>query len=512
MIKNFKWLLLLSIGFVACTQDEEDISGILPEEPPVTAGSADFSNYVALGNSLTAGFSDGALFIKAQENSYAKLLADQFALAGGGEFKIPFMNDNVGGLLFGGSPNPSFGPRLIFNGSAPVPLPGGVPTTEAFNVIQGPFNNLGVPGAKSFHLIAPGYGNPANLPSAANPYFVRMASSPSTTVLADAMAQNPTFFSLWIGNNDVLGYALSGGDGTNPITDEATFTFAYSTLINTLTSGGAKGVVANIPDVRTIPHFRVVPFNPLNPNNPSFGPQIPVLNATFAQLNQAFAFLGVPERSIQFNTNSNSPVVIHDESLPNISTQLTAVLQAGGLDPLSAALFGSQFGQCRQAKSTDLLVLPASSVIGQLNNARFSSLVGMGVPAATAGQLSVNGVSFPLEDKWVLLPSEQQDISTATATFNSIIKNAAENADLAFVDAFALLTQLSTTGIRFDNFHMTNSFVTGGAFSLDGIHITARGNAYIANKFAEAINAKYGSTIRMNKMKDFPFHYPAILN
>lgn len=512
MIKNFKWLLLVSVGFVACTQDEVDTSGILPEEPPVIAGTADFSKYVALGNSLTAGFSDGALFIKGQENSYAKLLANQFELAGGGQFNIPLMNDNVGGLLFGGMANPSFGPRLIFNGAAPVPLPGGVPTTETFNVIAGPFNNLGVPGAKSFHLLAPGYGNPANLPAAANPYFVRMASNPATSVIADAMAQNPTFFSLWIGNNDVLGYALSGGDGTNPITDEPTFSFAINTLITTLTSGGAKGVIANIPDVKTIPHFKVVPFNPLSPSNPSFGPQIPALNATFAQLNQAFAFLGVPERSIQFNTDSNSPVVVHDESLTNISAQLTAVLQGGGLDPMTAALFGSQYGQCRQATPADLFVLPASSIIGQLNTARFAALVGMGVPAADAGQLSVNGVTFPLEDRWVLLPSEQAELAAATNTFNTIIRNATDNADLAFVDAFALLTQLSTTGIRFDNFHMTNSFVTGGAFSLDGVHITARGNAYIANKFAEAINAKYGSTLRMNKMKDFQIHYPPVLN
>jgi len=49
----------------------------------------------------------------------------------------------------------------------------------------------------------------------ANPYFVRFASSPSTTVIADAVAQNPTFFSLWIGNNDVLAYATSGGTGAN---------------------------------------------------------------------------------------------------------------------------------------------------------------------------------------------------------------------------------------------------------------------------------------------------------
>jgi hypothetical protein len=35
-------------------------------------------------------------------------------------------------------------------------------------------------------------------------------------VLAYAMSQKPTFFSLWIGNNDV-GYATTGGDGTDPL-------------------------------------------------------------------------------------------------------------------------------------------------------------------------------------------------------------------------------------------------------------------------------------------------------
>jgi len=47
----------------------------------------------------------------------------------------------------------------------------------------------------------------------ANPYFIRFASSPSTTVIADAAGQSPTFFTLWIGNNDVLSYATAGGDG-----------------------------------------------------------------------------------------------------------------------------------------------------------------------------------------------------------------------------------------------------------------------------------------------------------
>lgn len=507
MIKNFKWLLLVSLTFVACNSDDEGTSA---EDLPITAGSADFSTYVALGNSLTAGFSDGALFIAGQENAYPKLLADQFALAGGGEFKIPYMNDNFGGLLLGG--NIIAGTRLVFNGSAPVSLPGAVPTTEIGVPLTGPFNNLGVPGAKSFHLLAPNYGDVAGvLTGTANPYFVRFRSSASTSVIADAMAQSPTFFSLWIGNNDVLGYATTGGDGTNPITDEGMFTMAYNTLVTTLTSGGAKGVVANIPDVSTIPHFKVVPYNPLSPTNPAFGPQIPTLNATFASLNQAFAFLGVPERSIVFSTTAASPLVIHDESLPNIAAQLAQVLQAGGVPASTAGLLANQFGQSRQANADDLFVLPASSVIATLNQPYFNYLVGLGVPAATAGQLSVNGVTYPLQDKWVLLPSEQLEIKTATQNFNAIIKAAADQAGLAFVDANALLTQLANGGVRFDNYHMTSAFVQGGAFGLDGIHLTARANAYVANKFVEAINTTYGSTLRSYKPGDYPISYPASL-
>ena len=50
---------------------------------------------------------------------------------------------------------------------------------------------MGVPGAKSFHLVTPGYGSAANLATGkANPYFVRFATSATTTVLADAAAQN----------------------------------------------------------------------------------------------------------------------------------------------------------------------------------------------------------------------------------------------------------------------------------------------------------------------------------
>jgi hypothetical protein len=62
---------------------------------------------------------------------------------------------------------------------------------------------------------------------------------------------------LWIGNNDVLGYATTGGDGTDPRPAGAAgvgFDATYDALVNTLISGGLK-VVA--PYVNTLPFSRL---------------------------------------------------------------------------------------------------------------------------------------------------------------------------------------------------------------------------------------------------------------
>src|SRR6187431_687625 len=103
MIKNFKWLLLVSLSFVACNNnDDEDAAAA---ETPITSGSASFAKYVALGDSFAAGYSDGALFKAGQETSYPSILAQQFAEAGGGAFNVPFCgDDNLGGPLFAGTP------------------------------------------------------------------------------------------------------------------------------------------------------------------------------------------------------------------------------------------------------------------------------------------------------------------------------------------------------------------------------------------------------------------------
>ncbi|MEN8884880.1 MAG: G-D-S-L family lipolytic protein [Winogradskyella sp.] len=526
-MKNIKYIalsLLISVMF-SCENEEldalrnggNDDSGPLPE---LTAGTVDFSNYVAVGASFTAGFTDNGLFIASQENSFPNTLFKEFSKIGGGVFTQPWMSDNFGGLAAAGTRITQ--PRLVFGGAGPVPLESvigsvTVGTDIVLNNPTGPFNNLGVPGAKSFHLVAPGYGNLANFPAAANPYAVRLTgNTPNASVLDLAMAQNPTFFTLSeIGGNDVLGYATSGGDGSNPITDTATFDASLNALVAGLTANGAKGAIANLPNITSLSFFTTVPHNPLDPTNPAFGPQIPTLNATFASLNGAYAFLGVPERSIVYSETEASPVIINDESLPNIAVQLNAVLQGGGVDPLTAGLLANQFGQSRQATADDLLTLTSSTVIATLNEAYFNQLVTSGVPAATAGQLSINGVTFPLQDTFVLLPSEQQEIAEATDAYNSSISATASANGLALVDLNSVLDQASSTGISFDEYFLNTDLVFGGLVSLDGVHLTARGYALMANSFLEAIDATYGSNFaasgNMAKANDFDVAYSALL-
>ncbi len=494
-MKKFLALLpILGLFFISCEDDDTTIldDDMQMEEEPivVTSGSADFSTYVSLGNSLTAGFSDAALFIDGQEASFPNMLAGQFALAGGGAFNQPLMADNLGGMTLQG--NPIAGNRLIlsFASGSPAPVPvGGQGSTEISNVLSGPFNNMGVPGAKSYHLLAPGYGNLAGVPlGQANPYFARFASASDATILGDAAAQNPSFFTVWIGNNDVLGYVVAGGAGVDQtgnidpstyggsdISDPNVVAGSIQNILDVMTANGAKGAIANLPDVTTIPFLTTVPHNPV----PLDEATAALLNAAYAEYNQTMlAFstnlnpLGTPlispeeaqRRQISFAAGESNAVVILDEDL----TDLTAV---------SPALINM-----RQATVEDLVVLPASAFIGTLAN--------------PADPTSINGVAVPLADNWVLTPEEQATANAALVAYNQLIEQFATLYDLAFVDANSLLVGINQMGFPLaDGSVVTADFGTGGGFSLDGVHPSPRGYAILANAFAEAINAKYGSTL-----------------
>lgn len=510
-MKNYTYisLFLLSLGLISCDVNNE-LDEIQPEpvaEVALNTNGLDFSSYVSLGASFTAGFTDNALFIAAQENSFPNILANKF----GTSFAQPLMNDNIGGLLFAG--NVIQGPRLFFDGAGPAGLPAS-PTTEVTTPVSGSMNNYGIPGAKSFHLVTPGYGSLQGVPlGLANPYFARMASSSSATVLGDVMAQSPTFFTLSeVGGNDVLGYALSGGVGVDQIgnldpstyggadiTDPNVFGQVFTTMVSTLTSGGAKGVVATVPYITNLAHFTTVPYNPIPLDaataaavNTAYTPYNLGIQQAFGALvqlqlmSQEDAAAEIAKRTISFAAGQNAVVII-DEDLTN-------------LEAINPAFTGLK--QFRQATAEDLFVLPGSSFIGTL--------------ADPNNPLSVRGVGVALEDKWVITPEEQLSIKTATDAYNNIIEaTAASNPNVALVDLKSVLEEAST-GIMFDDYMLNTSLVTGGLISLDGVHLTARGYALMANEIMAAMDADFGTNFTsatggLAVAGDYPTNYSPTL-
>lgn len=405
------------------------------DEFKASAGSADFSNYISVGNSLTAGYADGALYHSGQANSYPSILAQQFKTVGGGNFVQPVVESEYGVLpgkfILGYSTN-----CLGETSLGPVPDSGPV---DGYGPVGYAVNNFGVPGAKTFHLLAPGYGNPAGVPvGLANPYYARFASADDANVIADAVAQNASFFSLWIGNNDVLGYATSGGLG-DTITGQQSFAFYMNAITGSLAANGAKGVIANLPGITGAAFFNTIPYNGL----------VLTEQAQVDGLNAAYAPLG-----ITFNLGQN-PFIIADATAP------------GGM---------------RQIKETEMVLLTTP---------------GDSLRCAGWGSLT------PIPDQYTLSDTEIANINSAIDGYNATIKTMADTYNLAFVDINSYFKTVEK-GVTYDGESFTVTFVTGGTFGLDGIHLTKKGYALVANQFIMAINNKYGATIPQVSVTDYP--------
>jgi hypothetical protein len=510
MKKYLKFLPLLALGFVSC---EPELDNPIDQAGFYTNGEADFANYVALGNSLTAGYADGGLYITGQENSYPNIMAQQFSLVQEtGAFTQPLMADNAGGLLMGGTQITDNRRVLAVGATGPSPqiYTGMAPTTDITNVLSGPFNNMGVPGAKSFHLLAPGYGNIGGVAvGTANPYFVRFASSTQTTILADAVAQNPSFFSLFIGNNDVLSYATSGGIGMdqtgnldpssygpNDITDPQVFASVYSQIVTAMVGTGAGGVLMNIPDVTTIPYFTTIPNNALVLDAATAANLTGFFQAVAGIFTQGAMMDGASMEQAQALAAQYALTFTEGPNRFLIDVPASQANPLGFRQMTQQELLVLTINQqdLKQGYGSVVLTPEVMEVLGLLQQG--------GQPSAEQAQLVLGAVSG-IDDKDVLDNQEIQAVAVATASYNANIKALAEANGLAFVDINAFLTQVANGGIPYDAGTLTSVFATGGAFSLDGVHPTPRGYAAMANLIIDKVNQTYSSTVPKVNVGDY---------
>ncbi|HEX3129301.1 MAG TPA: SGNH/GDSL hydrolase family protein [Thermoanaerobaculia bacterium] len=226
----------------------------------VDTGSADFTRYVSIGDSLTAGFMSGSLNQPSQQNSYPVLIYRQATGLSTG-FEQPLVSA------------PGIPAALELRSLSPLiiaPKPGsGAPLNLN---LQRPYNNLAVPGADVHDVVATVTDN-----GGLHDLILRKLG----TQLQQAAFLHPTFTTIWIGNNDVLAAATSGRviEGVT-ITPVAQFEADFKTVVATIASTGSKMAIANIPDVSGIPFVNTIATFVVNPVThqpvPLLGPNGPL--------------------------------------------------------------------------------------------------------------------------------------------------------------------------------------------------------------------------------------------
>lgn len=492
----------------SCKQEVIELQTIhIPIPPPcpdgASPGTADFTKFVAIGSSYTAGFQAGALFDDGQNNSLPAILNKQFECVGApATFNQPTIHSALGYNIFV-TPNPDasnhiFGRFLLqYNGAiSPLPTPqlsdvAALPNPSvnpAFIYGNGStkaaLNNFGVQAIVLGQALIPQTGAwaGAGVDPRFNPFYGRWAypGTGTSTIIGDAAAAGGSFFMFWLGMDDFLLYAAYGGDPNKaPLTSSGAFAGQYGAAVGSLLGSNAnlKGVVANFPDIFMMPHFTAVPWNAIE-FVVGDQPIIDQINAGYKPYNDGLdAFFGGglitaaerDKRKIHFVIGKNGSV-IEDETLTDLS--------------------GYGLPSIRHATASDIFPLAAGSVLGT---------------EATPGNPSTTwGVSKALTDQYALIPTEIAAIVAARTAFNATIKDyaTANSTRLAFADVDAAFAGFVAAGGAVMNGVTIAPLINPpvGIYSEDGLHPNTRGYAFISNIFIAAINERFAATIPLTNI------------
>lgn len=390
---------------------------------PVLAqrGSANFTRYVALGDSLTAGFQSGGLVQTRQQWSYPAVMARQFGTVG---FEQPSISE------------PGIPAELALQSIVPLVIaPKSSGLGQPVNLLlPRPYDNLGIPGADVGELLT----RTGATPDPSNPYFQIILRGLGPAV-GQAAALQPTFISVWIGNNDVLGAVTSGRviEGVT-LTPIAEFTVAYETLLDTLIAAAPNAgmVTATVPPVTEIPFASTIP---------------PVL----------------------IDPQTSQPVPGPD----------------GNPIFFIAELGDGTIGQ----------LAPGSKV---LLTAQSFLATGYGIPAALAPVIPLPNVGKPLPNAVVVDLAELTTIETRRQEVNAAIRSAANARNIPVVLTDPIFAEYAA-GIEIGGIELSVDFLTGGIMSYDGVHPSDIGYLLVANDFIRVINEAYGAQIPFASLTQF---------
>ncbi len=412
---------------------------------PNTPGEINLQQFVAIGDGNTAGYMDDALYLYGQQNSLGAILQTQLQLVGAGEIYMPLMGSaNIG-------TNSSFLSKLILGyktdclgatGLSPVRFAQqGESLTVSVYSSQNKYSNFGVPGLRMIDMVSTDFGN-INLPQH-NAFFARMSKdqfNPPGSGEYSSVQENifdggyPTFCSIYLGIEDVLPYARSGAT-QNPMSPLVGFPgLGFEESLTQLCGQLYSQNVKAV--IGTIPDITQMPYFTTIPYN-----GLNLDDEKAASLNQIYGPLG-----FSFTIGSN-PFMIEDPA---------------------AGAFG-----VRPMVEGELILL--SVPLDSMKCHQYGSV-------------------YPLRDEFVLTLAELQEIRNQILAYNQVIRQYANFHGFAIAETAEFYTKLYD-GFVYNGVAMSSKFVSGGAYSLDGIHLNPRGNALLANVFINAINKTYKSSI-----------------
>ncbi len=229
------------------------------EAPEINSGSTNPERFLMVGGTFASGYTDDALFKYGQENSISAYIHKSISQVQNSNFKQAFTTEHSVGMSSTGLSRLILGYKTDCNNEtslSPVRESNNGDASVLNNIYTGaPFNNMSIPNLKLVDMFNEDYANQ-------NPFFGRMASSQTTTVLSDVMELSPSIFSVFIGLDDFMPYIKSGAKDDS-LPNVTNFENDYRNLLQNLTQNGAKGVISTIPDITSSPYFTTVRWNDL---------------------------------------------------------------------------------------------------------------------------------------------------------------------------------------------------------------------------------------------------------
>lgn len=491
--------IILSIAAIGVLVSAISCSYDFPEaEVPTTPslGNADISNTVFVGGTLFSGVSNGVLVENTSSQSVPQLFLNNINSSTEIEDFSATSDNTIGFNIYENNNNLSsnIGPyQLTF--------PAGADTTFfqqfiagdvfSYKAVNSSLKNYSFPKSQILDFTGVA-GRPEN------PFLSRYLGSNPQSVINQVAANQPSFFVLNLGFEDILGYAINGAEGNPDQSNTLNHTYgdilstsAFESNLNSITNQllanpNAKGVVVNIPDFLFYPFFTNVEFDitpyvlPLQSKLSemrSRASDYSQMLTSFYQANPGIPFADRrPPISFPGDSQFNWGIVVADDDLSDV------------------VIGGTPLIKVRQALRGELVFYRNEQF---LPNSR--------------GNFPENALT---EAEYLKL-NDIDLIRTKISEYNQVIAQVAaqSNGRIIMVDLNAYFMQLfdgfdafldrAARGVEVDGvpfFPVVGDF---GIFSADGLNLNPRGNALIVNQIIDAVNLGFNGNLNRVNPNDY---------